>query len=361
MHTTVRPYLTAGIAMVGASVITVAPLTVPQPEFAAVEVAAVDAVRSVTADVELTAFVDAFIAAFPEAVQRSVEFVTTTLPAVVESLITSGQFGHLFAIAVEVATQWPTVPLAPFIDVFQTELPLPFGTSDGVVVQAYDLTFTMIQILTDVATEIAQVIDGMDQPGDLPADLINVVALRIQSAMTSFQKIVTAFTAAISFSALAAPEGPAEARQQTLAVAAESGSGSPADPNAVPASVNPSSSENSTETLTVTVDTSAAAVDTSTDAAATATSELQDQSGDESQESNGDDVTPNGGTDMSDGNQAEPDIAGDGSTGQDDDGSTAVTEEDPITETPSGDDAATAAGDTGTDSEGSGDHGQSSE
>ncbi len=50
--------MTTGIAIVGASVIAVAPVTVPPPELPSVEVVAADMVRSVTADVELTALVD---------------------------------------------------------------------------------------------------------------------------------------------------------------------------------------------------------------------------------------------------------------------------------------------------------------
>src|SRR3990170_7863685 len=74
MHTALRPYVTTGIAIVGASVIAVAPVTVPPPELPSVDVVAADVVRSVTADVELTALADV-LAAFPQAAAVIVQLV----------------------------------------------------------------------------------------------------------------------------------------------------------------------------------------------------------------------------------------------------------------------------------------------
>jgi len=362
MHIALRPYMTTGIAIVGASVIAVAPVTVSPPDLPAVEVAAVDAVRSVTADVELTAFVDGLIAAFPEAGQRIVEFVTQTLPASVEGLVAARQFAHVFAFAVEAATMWPTVPLQPFIDVFETQLPLPLGTPDGAAAQAYNLTFTLLQVLTDVATEVAQVIDGIDHLGDLPADLISIVTARIQSAVTSLQKIIAAFTGATPFSALAAPASDASGPPAMLSPAADQGMGArgaPDNPNVVAASADSSNPESSPDTATVTVDTSVTAdIDTAEDTTSKGTDESEDESEDASQDSTADDVTPNGGAGLSDGNQVESDTA----TGQEDDDSPTGAEETPTSRTPSDDDTATAARDTDTGSnEGSGDDAGSSQ
>jgi hypothetical protein len=170
MHTALRPYVTTGIAIVGASVIAVAPVTVPPPELPSVEVVAADVVRSVTADVELTALVDV-LAAFPQAaavivqlvlqavplpaefeslvmalanagvpaVTETVKLFTETIPATAQTLIATGKFAHLPALAVQAVLLGVLTPPAQYLSALVQELPLPFGTPDGLIDESFKL------------------------------------------------------------------------------------------------------------------------------------------------------------------------------------------------------------------------------
>lgn len=133
-------------------------------------------------------------------------------------------------------------------------------------------------------------IDGDDAAGDLPADLMLAVAVRIQVAVMSIQSLIAAFAGVVPFSVLTAPEGMVEERQPTFTMAAEGESSPLDDPNVVAASVDSSSLERSTDAVNVTVDTSAPDdAGQSEDSGPTETPESQDDSEDGP---GGDDVTP---------------------------------------------------------------------
>ena len=164
MYAALRPYVTTGIAIVGASVIAVAPVTAPPPALPTVEVVAADAVRTVTADVELTALVDLF-AAFPQAAAQIVQVIlqavplpaeleslaialanagvpavtetfklfTETIPTTAQNLIATGKFAHLPVLGVQAVILGVLTPPAQYLSALVQELPMPFGTPDGLI------------------------------------------------------------------------------------------------------------------------------------------------------------------------------------------------------------------------------------
>lgn len=393
MHIARRPFMTTGIAIVGASVIAVAPLTVPPQDLPSIEVTAVDAVRSVTADVELAASLVDLIAAVPEvaalivqvalqgvplpteletlviefikagvpAVTETVKLWTETLPNTAQSLIAAGKFAHLAVLAANTAYAGILLPIAPFAVVLMNALPLPIGTQGGALNEFLKLSIqTPFLAGTTVLTLLAQVVDDGLSPVAAALGTFDALTAAVASAVESIGKIVGAFGGALPISALAAPEGVAEPR--TMAIATDM----PAvnDTNTVMSSMNSFTSQGAADAVTVTVapkplqDTEEAntlsvttgPVDGSTD---------EDQSGEERQNSAGDDVTSNGGTDLSDGNMVQPGNSADESADEGDGGANSI-EEGTAVEGVSGDqtatpnDSSTASDDESGDGESSG-------
>lgn len=396
MHIARRPFMTTGIAIVGASVIAVAPLTVPPQDLPSIEVTAVDAVRSVTADVELAASLVDLIAAVPEvaalivqvalqgvplpteletlviefikagvpAVTETVKLWTETLPNTAQSLIAAGKFAHLAVLAANTAYAGILLPIAPFAVVLMNALPLPIGTQGGALNEFLKLSIqTPFLAGTTVLTLLAQVVDDGLSPVAAALGTFDALTAAVASAVESVSKIVGAFGGALPISALAAPEGVAEPR--TMAIATDM----PAvnDTNTVMSSMNSFTSQGAADGVTVTVapkplqDTEEAntlsvttgPVDGSTD---------EDQSGEERQNSAGDDVTSNGGTDLSDGNMVQPGNSADRSADEGDGGANSI-EEGTAVEGVSGDqtatpnDSSTASDDESGDGESSGEQG----
>ncbi|SEH46104.1 hypothetical protein SAMN04489835_0058 [Mycolicibacterium rutilum] len=272
--------LTTGLAVMSAGVIALSPLVVmpPQPP---VDVAAVSTVRTVTADVELVAFADALIAALPEVGQRLVEFAGSTLPQLIQAHVAAGEFAHLGVLALNIALGWPVIDaLAPVLGVFESELPPPFGTSDGVVMSVYRLATVLPNLIADLALEVAEVIDGVDTPGGLVPDLIQAVTLRVNNAVEYFQDLIGAFGVVLPIADLVPPEAVPQARQEV------------ATPDVT--DPLPAPDEFSLPAATVTVSTS-----TPDEVEPEAT---EAPVADDAEET----TAPNGATDLSDGNRVEP-------------------------------------------------------
>jgi hypothetical protein len=394
MDTARRPYLTTGIALLGASVIAVAPVTVPPQELPSIEVSAVDALRSVTADVELTASWVDLIAAVPEAaalilqaalqplplpveleslaialvkaggpaVTETVKLWTETLPTTAQSLIAAGKFAHLAVLAANTVYTGTLTPIAPFAVVLMEALPLPIGTQAGVLNEFLKLAIqTPFVAGTTVLTLLAQVIDDGLSPVAAFTGAIDALSTAVTSAVESIEKIVAALGGALPISALATPEDLEEAH--TLAVATDM----PAvnDTNFVMSTMNSFTQQGAADTVTVTVvptpsqdteDPNTPLVNTEPDAESTA----EDQSDEESQDSAGDDVMSNGATDLSDGNMAQPGTTNDESADEDNDGATNATDDVTAVAGTSGDQTATTNDSSTGSDDGSGDNGESS-
>ena len=380
MHIALRPYVTTGIAIVGASVIAVAPVTVPPPELPSVDA---DAVRSVTADVELTALVD-LIAAFPQAAAQIVQVVlqavplpaeleslvlalanagvpavtetfklfTETIPTTALNLVATGKFAHIPVLAVQAVILGVVTPPAQYLSALVQELPLPFGTPDGLIDESFKLlvqTPTLAGIT--ILNLLADVIDSGLSPVAALSGMIDAISTAVTSALESVGKIVAALGGALPIADLAPPEPMDQTR--TTAVAADMPTAD--DANVLASNVNSSTQQEAVDAVTVAVDQSA-----SQDSPDTNTPPVTTKSENEPQELAGEDVTANGATDLSDGNMAESGIANDESANEQGDGSTTVAEEDTTVEGASGDQTATTSNESAGSDEGSGDDGESS-
>ena len=323
MATALRPYLTTGVAIVGASVIAVAPVTVAPPDLPAVEVAAADAVRTVTADVKLTALLDDLVAAVQQSVTETIKLYTETLPATAANLISTGRFAHLAVLAVNTAYLTPLTIIAPFAVGFMQAIPKPFGTLDGVINESLKMIIQTPAVAgISILSLFASIIDDGLSPFDAVVGSIGYLTDAVTKTVESLEKIVATFAGALPIADLAPPQGLIQARQQTLPAPEETGSLD--DPDVVPASVN---SEGAGETVTVTVDTLTAETGGAEDGTPVGSAQPEDdESADEPQ--TGDDTTPDGGTDLPDGNQAEPGVGEEESTDEGDGGSNPVTETD---------------------------------
>jgi len=378
-----RPYVTTGIAIVGASVIAVAPVTVPPPDLPSVEVAAVDTVRSMTADVELTALVD-LIAAVPTVAalfvqqalltvplppqleQFAVNFVLAGVPAVTETfklwtetvpttalnLIASGQFAHLAVLAANTFYQGTLTPIAPFLVEMLQAIPLPLGTLDGVLNEVLVLGVqTPFLAGTSVLALLAQAIDDGLSPVAVVTGTLDALITAVTKTVDSIEKIVATLGGGpLPFSAMAAPEGLDEARATAVTADAPVVD----DASALEPNVNSAAPHGADETAAVAIEPTPQGGEET----GTPTEDTKDDA------SAGDDVavddeTNNGATDLTDGNIAEPGTVTVDSTGEDNDGSTIVTD-DVTTVEGAGDDEneTTTDSNTGSD-EGSGDDGDS--
>jgi hypothetical protein len=322
--------MTTGIAIVGASVIAVAPIAVPPPDMSTVEVAAVDTARTVSADVELTALLDALIAAVPQAAEVTAQFFLQNLPAGVTAALAEGRFARVLTIAAVVPAAALTVPLAPFITAFANELPLPLGTLDGVIRHGFLFANAVPSIFIDVLSLAADVVDGVLSPADFPDAALGAITTRVSMAIESFQKIVAAIGGTLPLNGF---------QLQTLAVEDESPD-VPFEPETTEfssQSVSSASLSSPADTVTVTVDPQALGDPEHNEDGTPAGSPTEDdQSSDESQAE--DNETANGGTDLTGGNRAEPGINGEQESAVEDAGSGAGTTDDTTAETAAADD-----------------------
>ncbi|MCT7659721.1 hypothetical protein [Mycobacterium deserti] len=311
MRTALRPYMTTGIALVGASVIALTPVTAPPPHMPAVEVAApATAMRAVTADVQLTALLDDLVAAVQQSITETIKLYTQTLPDTAADLVSAGRFAHLAVLAVNTAYLTPLTIIAPFAVGLMQAIPKPLGTMDGVINEALKMIIQTPAVTgVSILSLFASIIDDGLSPFDAVVGAFGYLTEAVTKTVESLQKIATTLGGALPIADLAPPPA-IQARQQAPALATEI----PAvldDSNVVPASLNSSNGEGAIEPLTATV-----AAD-SEDTEANGLSEAEDETADESQEDVDDGLTPNGGTDMSDGNQAERGTAGEVAAGDD--------------------------------------------
>ena len=375
MHTALRPYATTGIALVGASVIAVAPVTVPPPELPSVEVVAADVVRSVTADVELTALVD-LIAAVPTvaalvvqaamqalplpaefesfaialanagvpAVTETFKLFTETIPATAQNLIATGQFAHLGVLAWNAVYLGVLTPVAPFVVAVIDALPMPIGTQNGVLNEFLKLGLqTPAVTVSTVLSYFAQIIDDGLSPLAALTGALDAVSTGITSVLESIGKIVAAFGGALPFADLAPPEALDQARATTVAADMPAVN----DTSFVASSVNSSLQEDTANAVTVTVD---ASTSSSTEETATSMANTEVEA-----EPSDDDVTVNGATDLTDGNKAEPGTTLDETAEEGNDAPTTATED------VSGDQTETTTDESTVSDEGSIDDNESSE
>lgn len=371
VHTALRPFVTTGIAIVGASVIAVAPVTLPPPQSPSVEVVAADVVRSVSADVELTALADV-LAAFPQAaavavqlvlqavplpaefeslvaalanagvpaVTETVKLFTETIPTTAQNMIATGKFAHLPVLAIQAVILGVVTPPAQYLSALVQELPLPFGTPDGLIDESFKLLFQTPTLAgLTILNLLADVFDSGLSPVAALSGMIDAISTAVTSAAESIGKIVAASSGALPFAALQQPEAPDNAR--TMALAADVPAAD--DTSFVAPSVNSSPPDDSVGTVAV---------------ESSALSSVEEASEDEPER---DDVTTNGATDLTDGNKAEPGDTVDESAeaaAEAGDASTTATVEDTTTaEDASADHAATNTG----SNEGSGADGEASE
>lgn len=361
MHTALRPYVTTGIAIVGASVIAVAPVTVPPPELPSVDVVAADVARSVTADVELTALADV-LAAFPQAaavvvqlllqavplpaefeslvmalanagvpaVTETVKLFTETIPTTAQNLIATGKFAHLPVLALQAVILGVVTPPAQYLSALVQELPMPFGTPDGLIDESFKLLVQtpMLAGLT-ILNLLADVIDSGLSPVAALSGMIDAISTAVTSAAESIGKIVAAFGGALPFSALEAPQAPDNAR----AMAATADMPAANDTSFIATSLDSSQQEDAANAVTVTVDASTP-TNTEEDTAPLASAEAEEEPPE-------DDLTPNGATDLTDGNKAEPGSADDESAEEGDD-APAIEDDTTTTEDTAGEQTETA-------------------
>jgi hypothetical protein len=331
VHTAFRPYVTTGIAIVGASVITVAPLAVPPSDLPSVEVSAVDKIRSVSADVELTVSLADLASVVPQiaalvvqsavgplplpaqlktlvvelanagvpAVRDTVKLFTESLPQSALSLIAAGKFAHLLPLAVNTVYAATLTPIAPFAIALLEALPLPLGTQGGAINEFLKLAIqTPTLAATTVLTLFAQVIDDGLSPVAAFTGTFDAIVAAVTSAVESVEKIAALFGGALPFSALAAPEAPSSARMQAPAM------GMPAidDTNIIASEFDSSKPGAESQTVTIAVDTGVTSDAEPDDAVA------REQLSEENAGSADEAVTANGATDLSDGNMAEPGV-----------------------------------------------------
>lgn len=380
MHTALRPYVTTGIAIVGASVIAVAPVTVPPPELPSVEVVAADVVRTVTADVELTALVD-LIAAVPAvgalivqaalqalplpaefeslalalanagvpAVTETFKLFTETLPATAQNLIATGKFAHLGVLVWNTAYLGTLTPVAPFVVAVIDALPMPIGTQNGLISEFLKLGLQIPAATgSTVLSYFAQIIDDGLSPLAALSGAFDAVSTGITSALESIGKIVAALSGALPIADLAPPQAPDNAR----AMAATADLPPANDTSFIATSLDSSQQEDAANAVTVTVDASTP-TSTQEDAAPLASAEAEEEPPE-------DDLTPNGATDLTDGNKAEPGSAHDESAEEGNDAPT-IEDDTTATEDTAGDQTETTTdASTGSD-EGSVDDKESSE
>jgi hypothetical protein len=375
MHIALRPYVTTGIALVGASVIAVGPVTVPPPELPSVEVVAADVVRSMTVDVELTALVD-LIAAVPAvgalivqaamqalplpaefesfaialanagvpAVTETFKLFTETLPATAQNLIATGQFAHLGVLAWNTVYLGTLTPVAPFVVAVIDALPMPIGTQNGVLSEFLKLGLqTPAVTVSTVLSYFAQIIDDGLSPLAALTGAFDAISTGVTSALESIGKIVAALAGALPIADLAPPETMDQARAATVAQDLPAAN----DTSFVASSVNSSLQEDTANAVTVTVDASTSS-GTEETATSLATTEVEAEPPE-------DDVTANGVTDLTDGNKAEPGTTLDETAEEGNDAPTTATED------ASGDQTETTTDESAVADEGSVDDNESSE
>jgi hypothetical protein len=240
-------------------------------------------------------------------------------------------------------------PIAPFAVVLMEALPLPIGTQGGALNEFLKLSIqTPFLAGTTVLTLLAQIVDDGLSPVAAALGTFDALSTAVTSAVESIGKIVAAFGGALPISALAAPEGVAEAR--TMAVATDM----PAvnDTKIVTSSMNSPTQPAAADAVTVTV--------TPTASAGSGEGSMTDnRSGEETQDPAVDDVTSNGATDLTDGNMAKPGNADDESADEDNGGDKANDDVTAVEGAADDQTAPTNDSSTGSD-EGSGDDGESS-
>lgn len=306
-----------------------------------------------TADVELTALLDALIAAGPAAVGSMVQLYTYSLPTAFQNLVQSGKFARLVVLAASAAALTVVTPIAPFAAAFVDELPLPLGTSEGLVNQAFKLAYGIpVETGLAILKLVADIFDNGLSPADMLTGAIGHLTDAVADTIESLGKIVAAFAGALPILALKAPADVVEEPQLSLSAAGEPVA--LAEANVVPASVTSSSAEGPTDVVTVTVDASESETSEEAEVVEPADPEVPEGESDEESHAITDDLTPNGGTDLSDGNPAQPAATDDESAHVGDGGSTTVSEQDAVAEDAIGDAGDTTAVDAGA-SEGSGD------
>lgn len=227
MTTVSRPVLTTGLAIAGAAAIAVAPVTVPPPHLPTIAVAALPAAPTVHADVALTGLLEDLLAAGPIAVNETVKLFTETFPATFTSLVSTGRFAHLAVLAANAAYLTPLTVIAPFIVAVRDNLPLPLGTPDGVIDDAFQV-FVSVPVVTAVTIIdlFASVIDDGLAPFDAVVGTINALSEAVAHITEGLQFIVDTFAGALPVVALKAPQdmarsqdldaGPAEVRSASL-------------------------------------------------------------------------------------------------------------------------------------------------
>ncbi len=163
---------------------------------------------------ELETLAVELVKAFGPAITETVKVFTEQLPAAALSLVAAGKFAHLAVLAANTVYTGTLTPIAPpFAVAVMNALPLPFGTTSGVINEFLKLAInTPFVAGTTVLSLFAQVIDDGLSPVAALTGVIDAVSVAVASALESIEKIAGALGGALPFSALAAPPDQPEAR-----------------------------------------------------------------------------------------------------------------------------------------------------
>ncbi|SEH53602.1 hypothetical protein SAMN04489835_1125 [Mycolicibacterium rutilum] len=233
---------------------------------------------------ELETLAVELVKAFGPAITETVKVFTEQLPAAALSLVAAGKFAHLAVLAANTVYTGTLTPIAPFAVAVMNALPLPFGTTSGVINEFLKLAInTPFVAGTTVLSLFAQVIDDGLSPVAALTGVIDAVSVAVASALESIEKIAGALGGALPFSALAAPPDQPEAR---VSVAVDNAGSDSASSSLPPAA----------RTVTLTTNSASPEADSI---------EAQPDGGEPEASVDGA-VSGNGATDLTDGNKVEP-------------------------------------------------------
>ncbi len=174
--------------------------------------------QAVPLPAELESLVMALANAGVPAVTETFKLFTETIPTTAQNLIAAGKLAHLPALAVQAVLLGVLTPPAQYLSALVQELPLPFGTPDGLIDESFKLLVQtpMLAGIT-ILNLLADVFDSGLSPVAALSGMIDTISTAVASAMESIGKIVAAFGGALPFADIAQPpEAPDNARTMVV-------------------------------------------------------------------------------------------------------------------------------------------------
>src|SRR5882757_2562134 len=218
MNLAISPYVSRGIAIVGASVIVAAPITAPPLQAASVQVAAsVPAVVQV--DVQLAGLLEALLAVPGQTVTNIVETARFYLSLVPGYLEHDGPIG-LIDLPINAAIDTFDAAIRPLVFAFIDNLPSPIGGGDseaqGLIFRGFYAYRSFAYVIEDVNYLVGSVLRGVTPLGD-------VFSYLAVTAQYFVRDLMAAITGTVPFVFAAAPAAKAvEADVDPVAVEAAS-------------------------------------------------------------------------------------------------------------------------------------------